>query len=236
MKTILIAGGDMNILRDIRDILSIANYNIFTANNGKEAMEAAKQIVPDLIVTTLRMPVIDGLGMLYMLRNDPKTETIPVILLISSNASRNDFRDAMESGADDFMLMPFSDEALLKTIGNRFRSIQAIRKSITIDLENKINEQAPQVIPAMTDTQLMNHDIHCYQKNNLFFQELKDKHYLYFLCNDKIKACKAYEDGKQLVIGLYNADGFLGHVALLGESTCKKLAEAIEQNTIEAVA
>ena len=120
MKTILVVEDTDDIREAIAEMLELAKYNVLISKNGKEGIEMAKAHVPDLIVSDIMMPQVDGLGMLHMLRRDPKTEHIPVIFL-TSKSERNDLRNAMDSGADDFITKPFNNDELLKAIENRLR-------------------------------------------------------------------------------------------------------------------
>ena len=119
MKTILVVESDSDVREQVAGMLKLADYYVLTANDGKEGIEIIKKEVPDMIVSAVTMPVIDGYGLLYLLRHDPKTEATPFIFL-SSTTDRHEFRIALESGADDFITKPFNNDELLKAVENRF--------------------------------------------------------------------------------------------------------------------
>ena len=229
MKTILVVESGTKAREDLGDMLSLANYQVLTAGNGKEAIEIAQKCLPDLILSAIALPVVDGFGMLYMLRHNPKTEAVPVIFM-ASKANKNDFRNAMESGADDFIIVPCNNNELLRAVESRFRRIYVIRKNIVAELQ-QINGPDANVNCEIADIPPMNPDIHNYQKKNIFYQEIPAKHYLYFICNDRVTTYKAYEDGKQMIIGMYNNNVFLGYTALLMDATYKKLAAAMDEKS-----
>ena len=228
MKTILFVESDDAIRKEVADMMGMAHYHILTAKNGKEGFTSTKKYLPDIVVSAMVMPIIDGLGLLYMLRHDPVTEAIPVIFL-ASRTDRSDFRNAMDSGADDFITKPFNADELFKAIENRLRRVEAIRKKFTANIKN-LNATESVTVSEMGAT---------YEEKGFYQKEaLKPINYtqnsLYFICNNRVKALKTYEDGKQLIMALYNDEIFLGYIALLAESTYKKMVNIIDHEAIEA--
>src|ERR1035437_10707565 len=122
MKTVLVVEDNEVIREDVSEILTLANYKVISAINGKEGIEKTYEFMPDLVVSDIAMPIVDGFGMLHVLRKDPKTEDLPFIFL-TSKSDRNDFRNAMDSGADDFITKPFNGDELLKAVENRFKKM-----------------------------------------------------------------------------------------------------------------
>ena len=166
MKTILLVEDNDAIREDVADILALANYKVITAKNGKEGIEKSMENIPDLIVSDIMMPVLDGFGMLHMLRRDPKTEAIPVIFL-TAKTERNDIRNAMESGADDFITKPFNNDELLKAIENRFRKMAIMTNKISHDIQgiNELLEVNNDKLKQNLETLSKDRDINIYQKN-----------------------------------------------------------------------
>ena len=95
MKTVLVVEDNEVIREDVSEILTLANYKVISAINGKEGIEKTYEFMPDLVVSDIAMPIVDGFGMLHVLRKDPKTEDLPFIFL-TSKSDRNDFRNAMD--------------------------------------------------------------------------------------------------------------------------------------------
>src|SRR5690606_11450515 len=88
-------------------------------------LHIAREHIPDLIISDVIMPGLDGYGVVRELRKDPKTATIPVILL-TAKADRNDMRQGMEYGADDYVTKPFSINELMNAVGAQLRKRTAI--------------------------------------------------------------------------------------------------------------
>ncbi|WP_251957945.1 response regulator transcription factor [Nostoc commune] len=122
-KKILVIEDEVQICSNIQQILSFSDFNAITANDGLEGLRLAKTEKPDLIRCDVMMPELDGYGVLTALRQDPVTESIPVIFL-TAKVGRGDLRQGMELGADDYLTKPFSPEELLKTIKIRLARIE----------------------------------------------------------------------------------------------------------------
>ena len=80
-RTILIIDDHNDIRENTAEILALAGYKTFTAENGKRGVEMALAEKPDLIVCDIMMPELDGYGVLHLLRKNPETENIPLIFL-----------------------------------------------------------------------------------------------------------------------------------------------------------
>lgn len=99
---------------DVRDYvvrLLSDDYWVSTAVDGADALEAVKRSRPDLLLTDVMMPRLDGFGLLRALRSDPGTRDIPVVLL-SARAGEDATVDALDAGADDYLVKPFAAREL----------------------------------------------------------------------------------------------------------------------------
>ena len=121
------------------------NYHILTAMNGREGLDIAVECIPDLIISDLMMPELDGMEMSKQLKRDERTNHIPVIML-TAKADRDSMLEGLETGADDYIIKPFDQEELLVRIKNlleqRKRLREKFRKEFVSDL--KITEVSPE--------------------------------------------------------------------------------------------
>lgn len=115
MKKILIVEDSEDILETTSEILELKGYAVKTAINGLKGLESAKKSPPDLIISDIMMPKMDGYEMLEALRSDAKTAMIPFIFL-TARAQKTDILRGAVSGADRYLTKPFTMAELLKTI------------------------------------------------------------------------------------------------------------------------
>ena len=110
-------------MEDNKDILDyIADsftdlYEVKTAHNGKEGVEIALECIPDIIISDIMMPVMDGTALCTRLKNDIRTSHIPIILLTAKN-TLSDKEEGYQSGADSYLTKPFSASLLHSRINN----------------------------------------------------------------------------------------------------------------------
>jgi CheY-like chemotaxis protein len=115
MAKILIAEDE----RDIRDLvtftLQFAGYEVVSASNGSEAVEIARDEMPDLIMMDVRMPVMTGYEACRLLKEDGPTQHIPIVFL-SAKGQEQEVQSGMDAGAVDYILKPFSPENLTRRV------------------------------------------------------------------------------------------------------------------------
>jgi CRP/FNR family transcriptional regulator, cyclic AMP receptor protein len=234
MKTILIIEDNEDIRENVAEILTLSDYNVLTAPNGKEGIETAQKQKPDLIICDIMMPGIDGYGVLHVLHKELQTQNIPFIFL-TSKSERSDFRAAMELGADDYITKPFAGNELLNAIESRFRKIDVLKKNLTADMAG-VSELMQTLDNRKTLKQLTEEsNTNTYKKKQMVFKEGNNPHYLYFIVSGKIKTYKTHDDGKDLVMDLYNTGDFLGYTTLLEGGTYKENAEAMEDTELAMI-
>ena len=100
--------------------LKKAGFDVITAADGAQALKKARSIQPDLIVLDLMMPEIDGLEVCKILRRDPATARIPIIML-TAKAAEVDRIVGLELGADDYVTKPFSPRELVLRVNKVLR-------------------------------------------------------------------------------------------------------------------
>ncbi|MDA0673281.1 MAG: response regulator [Cyanobacteria bacterium] len=115
MTKILIIEDDPSLLNNLADILTLENYQVITASDGQQGIEAAITHQPDLILCDVMMPAMDGFGVVKCLREQPDTSHIPFIFL-TAKADRLDQREGMTAGADDYLTKPFRPQEVLTAV------------------------------------------------------------------------------------------------------------------------
>ena len=115
---LLIVEDNCDIRQYIEESLK-EDYRILQAENGKEGKELACRQIPDLIVSDIMMPEMDGIEMTKILKKDIRTSHIPIILL-TAKTSTNDQLEGYDSGADSYLMKPFSAKLLQSRIRNIF--------------------------------------------------------------------------------------------------------------------
>jgi len=127
-EKILIIEDDDDIRNGLQDLLEESGYKIYICNDGKNGLELAKEILPDLILCDIMMPKMNGYEVKTNLESALKTKTIPFIFL-TAKAEINDLRYGMEIGADDYITKPYKTKDLLKSIENRLNKKKAIEEN-----------------------------------------------------------------------------------------------------------
>jgi diguanylate cyclase (GGDEF)-like protein len=117
---VLIADDDAAIRQLLEEILQDDGYTVISTTNGHELVQLAQQIVPDLILVDLMMPLMDGYEVIRQLRNDTRTAHIPMLILTAQVHTRN-VVVGFESGADDYITKPLDIPVLLARIQSHLR-------------------------------------------------------------------------------------------------------------------
>jgi signal transduction histidine kinase/ligand-binding sensor domain-containing protein/DNA-binding response OmpR family regulator len=122
---ILIVEDNEDMRLYIRDLL-INKYQIIEADNGKQGLEIAQGVLPDLIISDVMMPEIGGYELTGELKNDQRTSHIPVILLTALSSIEN-LKKGLENEADDYLTKPFDEEILTLSVRNLIQSRQRLK-------------------------------------------------------------------------------------------------------------
>ena len=115
---ILIAEDEPSLRENLQWMLEMEGYTVLAACDGRDALAQAGESLPDLVITDVMMPHLDGYGLVKALREQESTATTPLIML-SAKADRGDIRAGMNLGADDYITKPYRREELLAAISSR---------------------------------------------------------------------------------------------------------------------
>jgi PAS domain S-box-containing protein len=120
---IVLADDNADMREYVQRLLS-ASCDVEAVPDGEAALEAIRQRLPDLVLTDVMMPKLDGFGLLKELRSDERTQTIPVIML-SARAGEESRVDGLGAGANDYLNKPFSARELLARVNSHLRRQRA---------------------------------------------------------------------------------------------------------------
>ncbi|MFE5396182.1 SpoIIE family protein phosphatase [Streptomyces sp. NPDC056568] len=112
---VLVADDNADMREYLTRLLDGAGYEVDTADDGLAALEAVRADAPDLVISDVMMPGLDGLGLVAALRTDPRTVSVPVVLL-SARAGQEASIEGLQAGADDYLVKPFAAAELLARV------------------------------------------------------------------------------------------------------------------------
>ena len=114
---ILVVDDEPTIVRLMEFILARQGHEMLVAVNGEEALEKIRAHAPDLVLLDIMMPRIDGYEVARLVRADPATAALPIIML-SAKAQEEDIRKGVEIGVDEYITKPFSPEHLVHVVAD----------------------------------------------------------------------------------------------------------------------
>lgn len=135
-KSILVIDDEFDLRENIKEILMNNGYKVDTAPAAYQAYEMLNESIPDLIISDIMMPGLDGLEFLALLKNDKILSNIPFIF-ISARSTYEDLRKGMKIGADDYLFKPFKAQDLLDTVKSKLEKVNKMN-SILNDLKENI--------------------------------------------------------------------------------------------------
>lgn len=147
-KRLLIVDDEPNLLRAVAACLGAEGYEVDTARSGEEALVRVAQSLPDLIVSDVRMPRMDGYALARLLRSNPRTDLVPIVFLTAKDESTERIA-GIRSGVDAYLTKPFEPDELLAVIENILRRVERTHAEIA----RLINTNARQTV-AFTDEDL----------------------------------------------------------------------------------
>ncbi|MGE5804712.1 MAG: response regulator [Ignavibacteria bacterium] len=149
MKKILVVEDEKELSDNIRILLEAEGYSVILVENGLEALKVIDKENPDLIISDIMMPFMNGYELFETVKEDLKTKIIPFIFLTAKN-DMPALRYGMNLGADDYLIKPFTPEDLLQSIKTCFSKSQALSRQL-----DEIRENISHYIPHELRTPLV---------------------------------------------------------------------------------
>jgi CheY-like chemotaxis protein/CRP-like cAMP-binding protein len=231
---ILVLEDDEAVRLPIVDLLEAHNYEVITAEDGQKGIELAGSSKPDLILSDIMMPNVDGYGVFEALQQDPLTAVIPFIFL-TAKAEMTDLRRGMNLGADDYLTKPFDEVELLDAIEMRLKKSEILNQSFDKSikgLDQFFNEaRSHEALSKLSEDR----EIRIYRPKDVIFTEGSYPRGLLFVSRGKVKTYKTNEDAKDYITDLFKVGDFLGHTALLSGSPYQESAMALEETEVSII-
>src|SRR6185503_3709152 len=129
---VLIVDDDQRVLELLVDLLKLEGYEVATAGDGAEGCELVHSFGPDVVLSDVVMPRVNGLELCRRVKQDPRTASIPVLLISGLRKADDAGIEGLQAGADDYIDLPFRNEELLVKVARlveRHRTSAALRDS-----------------------------------------------------------------------------------------------------------
>lgn len=139
-KKLLLIDDDPNLILLVKDYLEFRGYDVMTAENGREALEVLDNKIPDMIICDVMMPEMDGYSLVKHIRQEPRTNTIPVLFLSAKGQSQDRVK-GLNEGADVYMVKPFEPEELVAQVESSLKQIKRL-----VDNKGRGTGEAPTII------------------------------------------------------------------------------------------
>ena len=225
-QKVLLIEDNQDIRESTAEVLELADFTVFTADNGKKGVELALANIPDIILCDIMMPELDGYGVLYMLNKNEVTANIPFIFL-TAKAERADMRKGMEMGADDYLTKPFDDVELLSAIEMRLskkdRALKNVRDSSSF--EGLLNEaKSAKVLTDLSEKSRLR----TYKKKQDIFTDGDQPQNVYLIKSGKVRTYMVYQDGREIISGIFSAGDFVGYESIMLNTPYQDTAEALD--------
>jgi DNA-binding response OmpR family regulator len=122
MPLIVVMDDDAGTRMLVTQVLKKEGYDVMAAQDGAQGLAMIREHKPDLVVSDVQMPEMDGFALLAHVRNDPQLSTMPIILLTSLQ-DRNHMRQGMTTGADDYLTKPFAPQELREAVNAQLNKL-----------------------------------------------------------------------------------------------------------------
>ncbi|NIM15492.1 MAG: response regulator, partial [Candidatus Aminicenantes bacterium] len=146
---VLVVEDSVDMRQYIKNALE-PQYNVEEAVDGREGIQKAQEIIPDLIISDIMMPEIDGYELCRVLKTDRTTSHVPIILLTAKAAEENIIQ-GLETGADDYITKPFNTRILL----TRIKNLIDLRRHLQQTIDREMMLQPTKIAVSPVDKEFM---------------------------------------------------------------------------------
>lgn len=233
MNKVVVIEDNHDMRENISEMLTLADYEVATASNGKEGVELVKKELPDLIICDIMMPELDGYGVLYYLSKNPETSAIPFIFL-SAKAERADMRKGMNMGADDYLTKPFEEMELLEAVETRLS-----RKKQFESVHSQSNkwDSFKNVVGELAGLESLKNEakVKNFKRKEAIYEVGDGPKFLYYVVSGRVRNFKVTSEAKEFVTSIYGKGEFFGYTELLTEQAYNESASAIDDASLALI-
>jgi DNA-binding NarL/FixJ family response regulator len=153
-KRLLVVDDEPNLLRAVAACLKTEDYEVTTARSGHEALMRVVESVPDLIISDIRMPGMDGYKLARQLRGSPRTALVPIVFLTAKDETA-DRIEGFRAGIDAYLTKPFEPDELIAVVNAIINRVERTHSQIARLVSSGNTEKAPVSIQdeALTDAE-----------------------------------------------------------------------------------
>lgn len=235
MKKILLIEDDAVLRENTAELLELSDYEVITASNGKIGVKKAKETLPDIIISDIMMPELDGYGVLDLLSKDNTTKYIPFIFL-SAKTERQDVRKGMNMGADDYITKPFAEDELISAIESRIAKAAILKdERESSQNDSTFSEDELRTLNDLKNFFDDNGTLFNYEKNSVIYKEGNNSNYIYLVSKGIVKCYKFDEKGKELTTALHKEDDLFGYTSFIQNIPYKETATAMQDTELIGV-
>ncbi len=141
-KRLLVVDDEPNLLRAVAACLKAEGYEVSTARSGREALLQLAEAVPDLVVSDIRMPGMDGYQLARQLRGSPRTALVPIVFLTAKDET-SDRIEGFRAGIDAYITKPFEPEELIAVVNGILSRVERTHSQIARLVDSSIVEDKP---------------------------------------------------------------------------------------------
>ena len=234
MKKLLLIEDDLVLRENTAEILVLSNFEVITASNGLEGVALAKSRIPDIIISDIMMPELDGHEVLEILANDERTKYIPFIFL-SAKTERKDVRKGMNMGADDYITKPFEEEELISAIESRIAKASILKDQRSLKGNTLIQKNE---IRSLNDLKSFFTDKgtkFIFKKDQVIYSQGANSNFTYLILKGIVKLHQLDKNGKELTTKLNKVGDLFGYTSFTENITYQETATTIMESKLVGV-
>jgi DNA-binding NarL/FixJ family response regulator len=141
-KRLLVVDDEPNLLRAVAACLKAEDYEVSTARSGHEALLQLAESIPDLIISDIRMPGMDGYKLARQLRGSPRTALVPIVFLTAKDETADRIQ-GFRAGIDAYLTKPFEPEELIAVVNGILNRVERTHSQIARLVSSATTEEPP---------------------------------------------------------------------------------------------